>query len=217
MENEDEIRHPDPETAFCASLERYESECPESLLGAEPSGTVRIPPGRLMDTECRFRIFAPDFSGYRFVRTVFEDGACRCGPGGPPIGGLDEERHAEYWPYSFVPPRTGMDAVVFMRPDTPGGFPFTVWRWSRRRDLYVQRNMFMLFMFRTRDGFRDFVEAKASEYADGKRTELVGMERTLRLAETQVRSLEERIARLDPEAFAAEADLELSIVGSPAR
>lgn len=215
MENEERFRFPNLRTAFCASFEGYEEDCPSEILGARARGAIRIEPGRLRDSECLLMIFTPDLSGYRFEKTVFMDGACRCGKGGPVLRGIGRSLITS-WPYSFTPPKPGDDILVFGSGNKPEkrrfGKMFTLWR-PDRNGACRQLAVYSLYMFLSQDDFREFIRQKSENYMEKMKADLVYTEQTISRLKANIEKLKTRISGHRPDSYAAAADIELSCIG----
>lgn len=216
MENEEGFRLPDLRTAFCASFEQYEKECPKEVLGVRARGAIRIEPGQLRDSECLLTIFTPDFSGYRFEKTAFMDGACRCGKGGPVLCGMSASLLSS-WPYSFTPSKPGNDILLFRDGDEPEKrLPermFTLWR-QNRNGTCRQLPIYSSYMFQDQDDFREFIKQAGEDYLELLKRDLASTEKTISRMKANAEKLKTRISEHRPDAYAAAADIELSCIGT---
>ncbi len=214
MENEEEFRFPNLRTAFCASFERYEEDCPPEVLGARARGAIQIEPGRFRDSECLLKIFTPDFSGYRLEKTVFMDGACRCGAGGPVLRSTEGMRYPEnYWPYTLVHPDPEKAIVAFLNDVRPRYWRFTAWTRDARRGCARQKALYNMYMFDSTTGFRDFVKRQTDAYRENLERMLAEEEIMIKTATVRVAKFKSRLEKLSPEAYADDADLKLSLIG----
>lgn len=192
-----------------------ENDCPDTLLGARSRGTVRIPAGRISNGERVFRIFAPDFSGYRYAETVHEGMSCRCGKGGPVLRGMSRSLITS-WPYSFTPPKPGDDILVFGSGNKPEkrrfGKMFTLWR-PDRNGACRQLAVYSLYMFLSQDDFREFIRQKSENYMEKMKADLVYTEQTISRLKANIEKLKTKISGHRPDTYAAAADIELSCIG----
>lgn len=213
MENEEGFRFPNLRTAFCASFEGYEEDCPSEILGVRARGTIRIESGRLRDSECLLKIFTPDLSGYRFEKTVFMDGACRCGAGGPILRSTECMKHPEnYWPYTLVHPDPEKAVIAFLN-DRPGCWRFTIWTRGAERGYVRQQTVYNMYMFDSTAGLRNFVKHEAEAYGKGLKLALAEEEIMIKTATVRAAKFKSRLEKLSPEAYADDADLKLSLIG----
>ena len=207
-----------PETAFCAAHlpGEDENDCPDTLLGAEPRGTVRIPAGRISNGERVFRIFTPDLSGYRYAETVLDDLGCRCGKDGPVLCGMSASLLSS-WPYSFTTSKPGDDILLFMEGDErekrrPGRM-FTLWR-QNRNGTCRQLPIYSSYMFQDQDDFREFIRQQSEDYLELLKRDLASTEKTISRMKANAEKLKTRISEHRPDAYAAAADIELSCIGT---
>lgn len=215
MENEEGFRLPDLRTAFCASFEQYKEECPKEVLGVRARGVIRIEPGQFRDSECFLTIFTPDFSGYRFEKTAFMDGACRCGKGGPVLRSTEHVHHPEnYWPYTIIHPDPGKAIVAFPpRRETPGSWRFTVWTPAAPSGYSQVRSLYNMYMFDSTAGFRDFVRYQTDAYRENLERAIAEEEIMIKTATVRAAKFKSYLERLNPDAAADGADLKLSLIG----